>query len=427
MATQERPSQTPAQPPADAASDAAAHPPTGLAHVATVSFLASRVAPSGAFFIALAGGVALARTAARRGARQGYGASIAAMLQTVAIIGPARFNGPLTQAITAPMMGRLEARGVRPLYQGLACAAVRLVHNAVISIAVIWIVFGVDAFTGSYENLAGRLPFLPDGESAAIIFTAATLVLWTIFATTIQVIVYRRGLSRWPDQAAEEIEHSGTEPDAEPASSAPRFDPRAVMLAAAISFGLLLASTDWVVLAAVVGFLVLASIPARLDWDAFPAGLILAAVLAAFALFFSITAELGLDESLRRAARAALLVLTATWLRAAAGSAGLREVFRRLLLRLRRIPSLREAGLVLAGLDSGRKLVAAGRTLIDSLRGVPMMAEPIVDAVLVWVAEESGRFRGAPVAVPPRLRLRLIDGVLVVAAVLPAATLFAGA
>jgi hypothetical protein len=84
---------------------------TGLTHVATVSFLASRAAPSLPFFFALGGGMALARTAARCGARAGYGAALAAMLQTVAVMGPARINNPLTQAITAPAMGRLQARG----------------------------------------------------------------------------------------------------------------------------------------------------------------------------------------------------------------------------------------------------------------------------------------------------------------------------
>ena len=87
------------------------HVPAGPAQVATISFLASRAAPAGGFWIALAGGVALARVAQRQGARQGFGASIAAMLETVALMGPARFGVPLTQAITAPMLGRLEARG----------------------------------------------------------------------------------------------------------------------------------------------------------------------------------------------------------------------------------------------------------------------------------------------------------------------------
>ena len=86
----------------------------GLTHVATVSFLASRAAPSLQFFFALGGGIALARAAHGRGARTGYGTALASMLQTVAVMGPARINAPLTQAITAPMMGRLQARGARP-------------------------------------------------------------------------------------------------------------------------------------------------------------------------------------------------------------------------------------------------------------------------------------------------------------------------
>src|SRR5687767_13773956 len=86
---------------------------TGLAHVATVSFLASRAAPSLQFFFALGGGIALARSAARQGARTGYGTALASMLQTVAVMGPARINAPMTQAITAPLMGRLQARGAR--------------------------------------------------------------------------------------------------------------------------------------------------------------------------------------------------------------------------------------------------------------------------------------------------------------------------
>ena len=69
--------------------------PSGLAHVATASFLASRISPTAGFWIALAGGLALARIGEQRGARVGYGASIAAMLQTVAVMGPIRFGVPV--------------------------------------------------------------------------------------------------------------------------------------------------------------------------------------------------------------------------------------------------------------------------------------------------------------------------------------------
>ena len=59
--------------------------------------------------------------AQRHGLRAGYGASLAAVVQTVALIGPARVNGPLTQALNAPVVGRLQARG-RPVPRGSAPA-----------------------------------------------------------------------------------------------------------------------------------------------------------------------------------------------------------------------------------------------------------------------------------------------------------------
>src|SRR5215211_2688548 len=113
---------------AQPATSAAPPEAVGPAHVGVVSFLAARAAPTGGFWIALAGGVALARVAERRGARLGFGASAAAMLETVAIIGPARIGVPLTQAVSAPMLGRLHARGAGFWPQLLACGVVRLLH-----------------------------------------------------------------------------------------------------------------------------------------------------------------------------------------------------------------------------------------------------------------------------------------------------------
>jgi hypothetical protein len=113
---------------------------TGLTHVATVSFLASRAAPSGQFWLALGGGVALARAAALRGAATGYGAAAAAILQTVAVMGPARVNAPLTQALNAPVLGRLHARGAGRSVQLLACLGIRLVHYAVLGAAFVFVV-----------------------------------------------------------------------------------------------------------------------------------------------------------------------------------------------------------------------------------------------------------------------------------------------
>ena len=128
----------------------------GPAHVATVSFLASRAVPSGGFVVALAGGTALARVGAVHGARRGFGASLAAMLETVAIMGPARFGVPLTQAVSAPLLGAMEGRGRGPVAQFAVAAAIRLLSNAVgIAFFVFVITGGLDAYSGTYENLAG--------------------------------------------------------------------------------------------------------------------------------------------------------------------------------------------------------------------------------------------------------------------------------
>src|SRR5215217_4086204 len=172
---------------------------TGPAHVAVVSFLAARAAPTGGFWIALAGGVALARVAERLGARLGFGTSAAAMLETVAIIGPARFGVPLTQAVSAPILGRLHARDVGFWPQLLACATVRLLHNAGTTAFFIWVVAGgLDAYAGTYDALAGRLG-LELGSAGALAITGAGLLAWAAFASAVQVGVYRRGLRRWQE------------------------------------------------------------------------------------------------------------------------------------------------------------------------------------------------------------------------------------
>jgi hypothetical protein len=119
-----------------------------------------------------------------------------------------------------------------------------------------------------------------------------------------------------------------------------------------------------------------------------------------------------------------LIVLVATWLRAAAGAAGLREVFRRALGRLRAIPSLPEAVTVLDGIAAEGRLVAAARTLADRLRGVALRPLPFLDAVLDWVVVEAQAFRSLAPGIPPTLALRARDVVLVaLAGAAPAAAL----
>ena len=174
----------------------------GLAHVATVSFLASRAAPSLQFFFALGGGISLARASYAEGARAGHGASLAAMLQTIAVMGPARVNAPLTQAITAPMMGRLQARGAGVATEFLACLMLRLIHYAFTLAAFIWIILGgLDEYVDSFETLTGWLGIVPQGKAAAITFMLFGQVVWAVFFSTVQVATYRRALRTWPRAA----------------------------------------------------------------------------------------------------------------------------------------------------------------------------------------------------------------------------------
>jgi hypothetical protein len=408
--------------------DVRAEPSTGAAHVATVSFLAARATPTGGFWIALAGGVALARAALRGSARSGYGASMAAMLETVAIMGPARFSVPLTQALSAPMLGRQHARGHGPVTQFLACAAIRVASNLAATAFFIWIVTGgLDAYSGAYERL-GELVGLGLTTTVTLAVTAAGLIGWGAFASVVQVGVYRRGLERWPEDADEaEQPTPATPPAPRPAASRrQRFDPRAVAVAAAIAFGLLLASTEWTVIGAVTAWMALAWATARGERTGVSAGLALAAFLAFGALVFTLVGGLGVDLALRRACRAGLLVVAATWLRAAAGADGVREVARRTLTRLSRVPSVPEAAAVLDGLGSEQRLLAAGRALLARLSDVPKKPVPVLDAVLAWVSRESRAYdaAGAPApAAPLSLRMRPRDALLVTLATAPLSAL----
>ncbi|MEZ0293771.1 MAG: hypothetical protein ACAH82_14595 [Solirubrobacteraceae bacterium] len=398
--------------------------PTGLTHVATVSFLASRAAPSLQFFFALGGGIALARAARTRDARIGYGAALASMLQTVAVMGPARISAPLTQAITAPMMGRLQARGVRARTEFAACLALRLVHYAVMLAIFIYVILGgLDAFTGSYETLTGWLGIVPQGAAAAVAVTAAGQVLWAIFFSAVQVAAYRRALGDWP---ATEAAPGPEAPPAEEHDGSRRFDPRAVVVAALLATGILLCGTEWWLLLAVAAWLVPAWLLSRPDNSGFKLGLALAGLLAFAALTGGLLSGAGLELTLRRALRAVLLVAVATWMRAAAGAPGLRETFRRALHHLRALPSVREGGELMAGLDSGPRLVAAGRAAADRFAEVELKPAELCDTVTAWVAAESGGFRPGPPAPASRLRLRAPDAVLVALTLAPALALLPG-
>jgi hypothetical protein len=396
----------------------------GLAHVATASFLASRAAPSIGFWVALAGGVAVARVGARRGLRWGYGASLAAMLQTIALIGPTRIGVPLTQALTAPLLGVLHARGATVAWQMVVCGLIRLVQNAITGAFVIVVLTGgFDVYVDTYDSIASWIPLLPEGETAAWIAIVGGLVGWAVFASVVQVLVYRRGLSVWP--TGEDPLHVHVEDGAGAASEPGRFDPRAVALAAGVAFVVLVAGISWWVLGAVALWLVVASLASGGDREVVPTGIVLALLLAGGVFVATLLGGLGLGEALARSVRAALLVLVATWLRAAAGASGLREVSRRVLGRLRRLPSATEASRVMEDLGSGRQLGAAARSVAEALRAVERRPLAILDAVLGWVAAESRRFRPGPAEPAPRLRVGPADVALVALAAAPAAALFA--
>jgi len=421
--TADRPERGPAPP--------AAAEQAGLAHVATASFLASRVVPTGGYAIALAGGVALARAAQVAGMRTGYGASLAATLQAIAVMGPSRLSVPLTQGLSAPLLGRMVARGASLAAQLAACMAIRISDQVVTALFYIWIIVGgVDAYAATYDALIGRIPGIPQGPSAALVATAAGLVAWTIFASVVQVLVYRAALAAWPASRPRprSASQSGeTGPAAARARRAlnPRYDPRVVATAAIVAFVVLVWTTAWPVLGAVAAWLAAAWATARGDRTPIRAGLALAALLAGGALVFGLVGGVDLDLTLQRTVRAALLVLVATWLRAAAGEQGLREVARRALGRLQRVPAMGEASAILDRLGATGALAASARTLVEIVRGVPRRPTPLAAAVLRWVANEAGGFVAPQPAPRALLRCAAPDVILVavLAATVSAATL----
>jgi hypothetical protein len=393
---------------------------TGLAHVATVSFVAARIAPTAAFWISLSGGIALARASARHGMRAGYGASLAAMLQSVAILGPARISGPLTQALSAPLLGAMHARGRGLGRQMIACASIRFAHYMLLT-GVAVVLVGPDAYVGTYDRLLGWL--LPEGAVAAVVATGLNNLFWAIVYSAVQVVMYREGQRHWPDGVA-------AAPAPPPVAEAPpagRFDPRAVVLAAAVVLVCALATIRWPVLVAAAAWLaIVAAVTRGRDADVVRIGLILALALALGAASASLIAGFGVDVAARRGLRAALVVLVATWVRAAAGAAGLREVFRRTLSRLHRLPGAQEARESLAELDSGARLSAAARELAGSVQGVPRRPRPLAAALLRWTAAESrAHGQGAPLA-HPALTARVRDVVLVVVAAAPGLAVVVG-
>jgi hypothetical protein len=398
---------------------------SGLAHLAAVSFLASRLAPAAGYWVALPGGVAVARAAARRGLRTGCGASLAGLAQTVAVMGPARLSIPFTQAVTAPLVGWLEARDAGPVAQAAVVALIRFALAVASTAFFIWVILGgLDAYAGGYEWATSRLAFLPSSDNGVLVLSVVIITAWTLFASPIQVAVYRRGMRSWP---------ANTEPDADAGPAPPgedarrHLDPRAVTAAAAGAFALLLLSADTPLLVAVGVWLAIAWFVAEPDTSVVPVGAALGALLGVTSFFVGVIADLGLEASLERGVRAAMLVAVATWFRAAAGTGGIREVSRRIFGRAGRVlPGAREATQMLADLGSGAALVPTARELSGHLHGVHRRPAPLVDAVVGWVAQESHRFRPAPPAPAPRLEIGVMDVFIVLLALAPVLVLLTG-
>ena len=166
-------------------------------------------------------------------------------------------------------------------------------------------------------------------------------------------------------------------------------------------------------------WLALVWVVSRPDHSPVPTGLALAGLLGGGAFLFTWGGGLGLDEALQRGSRAVLLVAVATWLRAAAGAPGLREVSHRALGRLSRLPAMREAARTLDAIGSEGRLAASGRALLDALSDVPRHPLPILDAVLGWVGSEATAFRAGAPARPLALRMRPADVGLVLLAAGP--------
>jgi hypothetical protein len=360
----------------------------------------------------------------------------------------------------------MDARGRGVLAQSLACGLIRSAHAVAGYAFFIWIVLGgLAVYADGYDVVWDWVPGVPEGVAGAVAFTAAGILVWTAVASPFQVWIYRRALRHWPVPGEEEAAGGGRgaaggalapaapagttgalaplapaedwaalpalpghRADDRPAARRmPRFDPRAVALAAALAFAGLLLSTAWPVLVAATVWLTGAWALARGEREFLLGGLVLTVLLATGALVGGLLADVGLDLTLRRTARAALLVLVATWLRCAAGEEGLREVARRTLGRLRSVPAAPEAAAVLERLGSGRALPAAGRRLAGEVRHARRRPAPLAAAILLWIAAEQTRFRGRSSPAGRSLHAAPADVALVLLALAPVVALVATA
>ena len=67
------------------------------------------------------------------------------------------------------------------------------------------------------------------------------------------------------------------------------------------------------------------------------------------------------------------------------------------------MPPAKEASSILDGLDSGSRLIASGRTLVDTLGTVELTPRIVAGVVRDWVAAEAAGFRASAAAARARL------------------------
>ncbi len=408
----------------------------GLAHVCSLSFVGSRTIPGLGFPIALAGGTAIAHIGDRISGRRGISVGLAALIESVAILGPARISTPIGQLVTAPVIAALRRRGRSNRVQALACASVRGTFNALWTLLVIYVITGgFDAFVGSYDATIGKLPLTPSGAPAAIGSTVLSVSIWAIGASWVQVKALGRATRRW----SEPLPEAGAQPGRpapesieadEQAVGLPhrdqrprRFDPRFVTAATALAFALLLISSTPMLLGAVALWLALACLLSPVERDILQPGLALATLLGTGAFLANLIGGEGVAAGAELAARAVLLVLTATWMRAAAGTEGFREVVRRILERGRRFRLSTEIEQALTEIEGERRMGPALRELSEALGEVEGGMIDSVDTVIDWISAEAARFEPHPPHPRPALSWRLIDLVVVIGAGLPALAL----
>ncbi|MAS54452.1 hypothetical protein [Nocardioides sp.] len=367
-----------------------------MANVAALTFLAARAVPLG-WVVGVAGGVPLARAAQRHGGRAGYAAATASLVETMAIMGPARMGIPVPHAVSAPWLGVLYRKGRALLTMALAGALVRSGYYLMTSVFSILVLIGLEAYVGSYEQLRQWLGFLPAGTAAALWLTAAMLVAWSLGAGLVQAWVLRRGLRDWDDN----VGHGELDPGSSAAKVSPAAHPRAglLVMVALVGFVVALSGTRPWVLGGVAVCLAMLWVVTQADARTLGRGLLLALPLALSTLAFGLVGGIGFNQAVRRGARVALLVLIAVWLHRAAGSAGLRDQSLRLVRRLRRFPTLALAGTVLGASVAASDFGGAARRLGRRVGGATRRPTAVLDASLAWLADESTRL-AAPVAEP---------------------------